>query len=40
MITFSAAAAMTSTSDDETSEDNETSGDDEAYEAPVNCGGF
>ena len=34
-ITFSAAAAMTSTSDDETSEDNETSGDDEEYDAPL-----
>ena len=31
MITFSAAAAMTSTSDDETSEDYDTSGDDEEY---------
>ena len=35
MITFSAAAAMTSTWDSETSETSDTSGDDEEYEAPV-----
>ena len=35
MITFSAAAATTSTWDSETSEDDEISWDDEEYEAPV-----